>query len=102
MIRSPGSRNGFFEYGGVAFFGLGAVVSLLQFVPNSSFLRVDPEGLTIRTMWRTTLYRWTDIEEFGVAGSFGGNRLVGLNFSASYSGGARKLRAFMRRLTGFE
>jgi hypothetical protein len=51
-------------------------------------------------MWRNIFHRWSDIESFGVASSF--QRSVGLNFSTTYAGGARKLRDFLRRLTGFE
>ena len=98
-IRSSGERDRLFNVGGILFFGIGGLVALVQFVPNSSFLQVGPDGLTIRTMWRNTFYRWSDIERFGVASAF--HRTVGLNFSSTYAG-ARKLRAFLRRLTGFE
>jgi hypothetical protein len=100
VIRSSGGRDRLFNLGGILFFGVGALVALVQFVPNSSFLQVGPDGLTIRTMWRNTFYRWSDIESFGVASAFHSG--VGLNFSPTYAGGARKLRAFLRRLTGFE
>ena len=100
VIRSSGGRHRLFAFGGILFFGVGGLVALVQFVPNSSFLQVGPDGLTIRVMWRNTFYRWSDIERFGVASSF--NRSVGLNFSTTYAGGARKLRDFLRRLTGFE
>src|SRR5262245_1348269 len=48
------------------FFGLGVVVSLLQLIPGSSYLRLARDGIIIRSMWRTTFYRWSDIERFGV------------------------------------
>jgi hypothetical protein len=81
------------------FFGLGVLIALLQFVPGSSYLLLTPEGLTIRTMWRTTSYRWVDIERFGVAA-----QLVGLNFVPAYPRGrlARALMKLNRTLTGFE
>jgi hypothetical protein len=100
VTRSSGARDRLFALAGVLFFGVGGLVALLQFVPNSSFLQVGPDGLTIRVMWRTTFYCWSDIEGFGVASSF--HRSVGLNFSTTYAGGARKLRDLLRRLTGFE
>ena len=99
-IHSSGRRDRLFDLGGILFFGVGGLVALVQFVPNSSFLQVGPDGLTIRTMWRNTFYRWSDIESFGVTSAFHSG--VGLNFSSTYTGGARKLRAFMRNLTGFE
>lgn len=81
----------FWAYASIIFFGHVAVVALLQFLPGSSFLRVGPDGITVRTMWRTTFCRWSDIERFGVAESstfHGGvrqqHRMVGFNFSTTY------------------
>ena len=98
-MRSSVKRDRLFDLGGIVFFGVGGLVALVQFVPNSSFLQVGPDGLTIRTMWRNTFYRWSDIEAFGVASAFHSG--IGLNFATTYPG-ARKVRALMRRLTGFE
>lgn len=101
----------FWAYASIIFFGHVAVVALLQFLPGSSFLRVGPDGITVRTMWRTTFCRWSDIERFGVAESstfHGGvqqqHRMVGFNFSTTYLGRSKagKLRGFNVRLTGFE
>jgi hypothetical protein len=107
MIRSGSSSDRFFGYAGLAFFGLCALVALLQFIPNASFLRISPDGLILCVMWRTTLYRWADIEGFGVAdfSSFGQrHRYVGFNFRAGYSGPSpgRKARNYNQRLSGFE
>jgi hypothetical protein len=74
-------------------------------------LRLSSEGITVRSMWRTTFYRWSDIERFGVAefttsqGSiWRRHRLVGLDFSANYPGRgrARTVKSINRGLTGFE
>jgi hypothetical protein len=95
----------------IVFFGLCAVASLAQLVPGSSFLRLAPDGLTFRSMWRTRSYRWSDIERFGVAEvntvhGFTRQRhpMVGFDFSASYpdQDKAVRLRSLNRRLTGFE
>ena len=111
MIRSSGLRDRFFGFAGILFFGAGGVIALLQFLPNSSFLQVSPDGLTIRATWRTTFYAWTDIERFGVAefstihtGIRQRHRRVGFNFSAAYAGGGRawKFRDFNRGFMGFE
>ena len=68
MLRDPKEAdNRPVTYFFLGFFGLGCLVSLIQFVPGSSFLRLSPEGLDVRTMWRTKVYRWSDIERFGVA-----------------------------------
>jgi hypothetical protein len=106
MLRDPNESRvitGFF----LGFFALCGVVSLVQFVPGSSFLQLTPEGLTVRTMWRTQSHRWSDIEQFGVAEFSSGRhrqKLVGFDFAASYpsEGMARKMRDLNRRLSGFE
>ena len=63
MVRDPASsRERFWAYGGIVFFGLCAAVALIQFIPGSSFLRISSDGaLTIYPigldkaghLWRT-------------------------------------------------
>lgn len=108
MARSAGSSSDrFWGYFCVAFFGLCLVASLVQFIPGSSFLRLGSEGIAVRVMWRTTLYRWADIERFGVAefnASHATHRMVGLDFSSTYPhrDSAQTLKKMNRRMTGFE
>jgi hypothetical protein len=104
VIDSP--QNRFWAYAGIVFFGLCAVVALIQFIPGSSFLRIRADGITVRTMWRTTFYRWSDIQSFGVAAMSLGvrQRFVGLDFSATYPhrDKAQTIKKINRALTGFE
>ena len=112
VLRDPkASADRTWAYLGVSFFALCATVALLQFLPGSSFLLLTPEGFTVRVMWRTTSYRWADIDRFGVAGfetTHGplrqDHRLVGFDFVASYPRGrsSQALMTLNRRLTGFE
>jgi hypothetical protein len=73
----------------MCFFGLGMILSVLQLVPGSSYLRLDPEGILIRACWRQRKFRWGDLGDFGV---FRPNRLlpfqrlVGFRFSEAYVG----------------
>lgn len=67
---------------------IGVPLAVLHFIPASSFLKISAEGLTVRSFWRTTLYRWVDISEFGVAeletehsGIQQKHQRVGFNFS---------------------
>lgn len=107
-VRFEASSQPFWSHASVLCCGLGVVVALLHFVPGSSFLRMDAEGMTVRSMWRSTAYRWSDIEQFGVAeiyaGHGGRHRMVGFNFNASCPGrGWRQpLRRFNRWAAGFE
>ena len=99
-------QNRFWAYAGIAFFGLFVLVAFIQFIPGSSFLRLGADGITVRTMWRTTFYRWSDIQRFGVATmSLGARqRFVGLDFSATYPhrDKAQTVKKINRALTGFE
>jgi hypothetical protein len=110
MLRDP-SASRFGGYLCLYFFGAGAVCSLLQLVPGSSFLHLHPEGLTVRTMWRTQSLRWSDIERFGVAefSTVHGflrqrHQMIGYDFSPSYPDfdQGRTLKEMNRRLSGFE
>jgi hypothetical protein len=106
-LRSGELDAAWWSYGGIAFFGLGALVSILQLVPGSSFLRITPEGITVRTVWRARFFRWSDIERFGVAevsGGMPGTRVVGLDFSASspWADKMPRLKDLSRKLSGFD
>ncbi len=66
------------------FFGLGVLVCALQFIPNSSYLVLNASGLILRTMYREQKFRWTDINEFGVA-QIGRREMVVWNYSIAYN-----------------
>ncbi len=51
----------------VIFFGLGAVVSLIQLIPGTSRVVVTSRGLYVKTFLRSYHYAWNEIERFGVA-----------------------------------
>jgi PH (Pleckstrin Homology) domain-containing protein len=105
VTDSPSER--FWGYAGIIFFGLCLVIALIQFIPGSSFLRLTADGITVRAMWRTTFYRWSDIARFGAAEftTFGARqRFVGLDFSATYPhrDRAQTVKKINRALIGFE
>ena len=111
MLTDEDASDRFGGYFCLTFFGLGTVASLTQFVPGSSFLRLAPDGFTVRSTWRTRFYRWSDIERFGVAefSTVHGfarqrHRMIGYDFSASYPDQDKmvKLRNLNRNWTGFE
>lgn len=71
-----------------AFFGLGVPVSILQFLPGASFLRIDAEGLTTRTMFRESHVPWNIVDQFFVVGmkqsGLTVHRMVGFNYRPEY------------------
>lgn len=84
----------------VGFFGLGAGASLLQFLPQSSFLRLHADGFTVRTLYREATYRWEDVDPFGVV-AIRHNRMVGFNYVPHFDR-AKRLRRAVAALAGFE
>jgi|APTNR8051073442_1049403.scaffolds.fasta_scaffold13830_4 hypothetical protein len=79
----------------LVFFGLVAVVAIIQLIPGSSRVVVTTRGLYQTAMYRRRFFAWTDIERFGVAewtqwhGPFRQrHRLVGIRFKAG--SGVRK------------
>jgi hypothetical protein len=65
-------------------FGLGAGALGFVLLPNSSFLRLDPEGFTIRANFRERVYRWKDIDAFAVV-PFGMFKLVAFSGANAFA-----------------
>lgn len=67
----------------VCFFGLGVIVFGIQMISHSNYLLLTQEGFTMRSLFRSHSYKWTDVRGFG-GGSFFSNKAVVLSFSDSY------------------
>ena len=80
--------DGWLRWLGAGFFGLGVIASAMMLVPGAAFLKVTPEGFTVRSLFRSFSYKWNEIDRFYVAGS-GWNRFVAFEFAAHVD----KLRA---------
>jgi hypothetical protein len=75
----------------VVFFGLCAIVFLVNALPNSSCLTLTHEGFVVRSLFRSQpLVRWSEVERFEVGSLGGRSRMVVFYFAAS----------FKRKLTG--
>jgi|TARA_B100000073_G_scaffold297440_1_gene262534 hypothetical protein len=46
--------------------GLGILISILTLWPNSSWLKLGPDGIRNKVMFRKFHYRWSDINRFGI------------------------------------
>jgi hypothetical protein len=52
----------------VVFFGLGAIVFALQFIPRASYLWITNEGFTFCSLFRRSpVFLWHDVSDFRVA-----------------------------------
>jgi hypothetical protein len=81
-------------------FGLGMLMALITLVPGSSFLRLERECMSVRTLYRTWHVRRSDIARFFVA-SVGGREMVCWNYVAGFAGQCRG-RALAQGIAGVE
>ena len=61
-------------------FGLGSLVCALHLLPGSSYLLLEPDGFTVRTLYRSQRYGWAEVERFGVT-RIGGNKTVAFDYA---------------------
>src|SRR5262245_46292743 len=85
---------------GLVFFGAGVVISVVCVLPNASYLKLDADGFTVRSLYRAQTVRWADVAEIGVGRVFL-NKMVMLNFEPTFTRVAG-LRSLNAGLTGFE
>ncbi len=92
------------------FFGLGALVSVIQLVPGMVRLVVTSQGIYVKTFLRSYHYAWNEIERFGVAewtqwhGPFRQrHRLVGMLFVKGSKHRSRyvRMQALSTALVGY-
>lgn len=81
-------------------FGVGVLVSVASVLPNATYLKLDPEGFTMCSMYRSHTFRWEDVSGFEV-GSVFSNKMVLFNFEPSYTR-TPGLRSLNVGLVGFE
>ncbi len=75
-----GEKTGWFI---APLFGLGVLFFILLLLPQSAYLKIEPEGLTVCSLFRVHRFRWSDIDSF-MPIQVVINQMVGLRFSPSY------------------
>ena len=68
----------------VAFFGLGIPASLFMLRPNSTYLRLDADGLDVVSMSRHLKLKWGDVDAFRMA-RIHGAKMIAIDYSAEYT-----------------
>jgi len=48
----------------IIFFGLGAIVFIIQLIPNSSYLKLTEDGFEMRSLYRSYFTKWDEIKSF--------------------------------------
>ncbi len=106
MVRDDKGVAGWFV--GV-FFGLCAIVFMVQMIPGASRLVVTTMGLYVRHAFRQWSYAWPDIERFGVHewtqwhGPFRQrHRQVGVVLRDAHGSHTGKLHMLTRAMSGFD
>ena len=82
------------------FFGLCGGFALVALLPGANHLRLDAEGIELRSLFRSTRWRWRDVVRFGPT-RVGLHTVVGIDF-ADHVGSAAHMRRVNRGLTGFD
>lgn len=97
MMVSDGEHLGWFC---AVFFGACAFVFAILLLPNSSFLKIDENGFTVCSLFRSHTYSWKDIQSFDIA-IVGIQKMVVFNFSNTYKD-ARIARRMSVATCGYE
>jgi hypothetical protein len=63
-------------YTSIIFFGVCALAFCVNLLPNSSYLRLTPDGFTICSTFRSRSIKWRDVGPFGVT-RIGTKKMVG-------------------------
>src|ERR1700687_5686944 len=73
-------------------FGSAVIVFGLLLLPGSAYLKLDPAGFTVCSLFRAHSTSWFEVNSFEVA-RIGGHKMVVFNFSSLHQGQdfARKL-----------
>lgn len=77
---------------------MGVLLLIIYLLPNSSYLRLTPEGFTYCNLYRSHTVRWSDVAEFTVI-QIKFNRMVGWDYAPHFQGQAIS-RAIAKRIGG--
>ena len=80
----------------IIFFGLGVIVSLIQFYPNSTYLKLTDEGFEVKGLFRSSFTKWADIKDFR-QGQIKGNKMIFFDYTDKHKkwGNGKKVAKFL-------
>jgi hypothetical protein len=82
------------------FFGAGVVIAAVMLLPGAGYLRLEPDGYRVCSLFRAQFIPWTSVHDFGVTHILL-NKVVGMNFEPGRAP-ARALSRINSGLVGFE
>lgn len=84
----------------IAFFALGIPASLFMLRPNSTYLKLDADGIDVVSMSRHHKLKWVDVDAFRMA-RIHGAKMIAIEYSEEYTK-QRAGRAVALALAGME
>lgn len=84
----------------LGFFGLCALAFAVQMLPGASRLRLDRDGFTVTSLFRSSTVHWSEVSRFFVA-RIGGRAMVCWEYNAAVPHAVRSRRV-SRALAGVE
>ena len=77
IIRDSDPKIG---WASIIFFGLGVLVSIIQFFPNSTYLKLTNEGFEVKGLFKSSFTRWSDVKDFR-KGQIKGNKMIFFDYT---------------------
>ncbi|WP_130735852.1 STM3941 family protein [Flavobacterium sp. J27] len=68
----------------ILFFGLSLIVSIIQFFPNATYLKLDDEGFEVKTLFRSSFTKWSEVTNFR-RGNINGNKMIFFDFTEEHT-----------------
>ena len=86
---------------GISFFGLGVIVSLIQFYPNASYLKLNQEGFEVKSLFRAHFTKWSDIKDLR-QGHISGNQMIFFDYTDEHKkwNTGKKIAKFLSKKEG--
>jgi hypothetical protein len=94
------AKNSLIGWSEILFFGSNAIVFGGLLLPGSAYLKLDPTGFTICSLFRAHTLGWHEVDAFRV-GTDRGRKLVVFDFSKLHQG-QEFVRKFASTISGYE
>lgn len=76
-------KNNITAWFSIVFFGLCAIVFIIQLLPNASYLKLNNQGFEIKSLFKSNFTKWSDVEKFR-SGYAGGRKMVMFNYTQTH------------------
>lgn len=70
-------------WGSICFFGLGVIVSLIQFHPDASYIKLNDQGFEVRNLFRSYFIKWSYITDLRIV-SIKGTKMIVFDLTSEY------------------